>query len=50
MEKNELEQHYAIKFCVKLEEGATDTYGKFRKRLVMIFYHVTKYFRGTGTL
>jgi hypothetical protein len=30
MEKNNLEQHYAIKFCVKLGEGATDTYEKMQ--------------------
>jgi hypothetical protein len=31
MEKN-LEQHYAIKFCVKLGEGATGTYEKIQKK------------------
>jgi hypothetical protein len=28
MENNNLEQRYAIKFCVKMGEGATDTYEK----------------------
>jgi hypothetical protein len=31
MEKNNLEQHYAIKFCDKLGEGAADTYEKIQK-------------------
>jgi transposase len=31
MENNNLEQRYAIKFCVKLGEGATDTYDKIQK-------------------
>jgi hypothetical protein len=31
MEKNNLEQCYAISFRVKLREGATDTFGKIRK-------------------
>jgi hypothetical protein len=31
MEKNNLEQRYAIKFCVKLGEGATNTYEKIQK-------------------
>jgi hypothetical protein len=30
-QKNNLEQRYAIKFCVKVGEGATDTYGKIEK-------------------
>jgi hypothetical protein len=30
MEKN-LKRCYAMKFCVKLEEGATDTYEKIHK-------------------
>jgi hypothetical protein len=30
-ENNNLKQRYAIKFCVKLREGATDTYEKFPK-------------------
>jgi hypothetical protein len=31
MEWNNLKQRYAIKFCVKLGEGATDTYEKIQK-------------------
>jgi hypothetical protein len=31
IEKINLEQSYAIKFCVKLGEGTTDTYGKIQK-------------------
>jgi hypothetical protein len=31
MEKNNLEQLYAIKFCIKLGKGAIDTYIKFQK-------------------
>jgi transposase len=31
MENNNLEQRYAIKYCVKLGEGATDTYEKIQK-------------------
>jgi hypothetical protein len=31
MENNNLEQRYAVKFCVKLGEGATDTYEKIQK-------------------
>jgi hypothetical protein len=31
MENNNLEQCYAIKFCVKLGEGGTDTYEKIQK-------------------
>jgi hypothetical protein len=31
MEKNNLEQLYAIKFCVKLGEVAIDTYEKFQE-------------------
>jgi hypothetical protein len=31
MEKKNLEQHYAIKFCVKLGQGATDIYQKIQK-------------------
>jgi hypothetical protein len=31
LENNNLEQHYAIKFCVKLGEGATDTHEKIKK-------------------
>jgi hypothetical protein len=30
-EKNNLKLLYAIKFCVTLEEGITDTYGKIQK-------------------
>jgi hypothetical protein len=28
---NHIEQHYAIKFCVKLGEGDVDTYEKIQK-------------------
>jgi hypothetical protein len=31
MEKNNVEQHYTIKFCVKLGESATDTYKTIQK-------------------
>jgi hypothetical protein len=31
MGKNNLEQRYAIKFCVRLGEGAADTYEKIQK-------------------
>jgi hypothetical protein len=31
MERNNLKQRYAIKFCVKLGEGVTDTYEKIQK-------------------
>jgi transposase len=31
MDKDDLEQTYAIKFCVKLREGAIDTYEKIHK-------------------
>jgi hypothetical protein len=31
MEKNNLKQRYAIKFCLKLGEGTTDTYKKIQK-------------------
>jgi hypothetical protein len=31
MENNNLQQHYAIKVCVKLGEGAADTYEKILK-------------------
>jgi hypothetical protein len=30
MEQNNLEQCYAMKFCVRLGEGATDTYEKIQ--------------------
>jgi hypothetical protein len=30
-EKKHPEQRYAIKFCVSLGEGATNTYGKIKK-------------------
>jgi len=30
MEKRNLEQRCAIKFCVKLNENATETYGKLK--------------------
>jgi hypothetical protein len=30
-EKNDLEQCYAMKFCVKLRDGASDTYEKIQK-------------------
>jgi hypothetical protein len=33
MDNNNLEQRYAIKFCVKLGKGATDTYEKIQKVL-----------------
>jgi hypothetical protein len=31
MEQNKFEQRYAIKFCVKLGEGAADTYEKIQE-------------------
>jgi hypothetical protein len=31
MEKRNLEQRWAIKFCVKLNENATETYEKLRR-------------------
>jgi len=31
MEKRNLKQHCAIKFCVKLNENATETYEKLRR-------------------
>jgi len=31
MEKRNLEQRCAIKFCVKLNENAIDTYGKLKR-------------------
>jgi hypothetical protein len=31
MEKNIFDQRYAIKFCVKLRKGATDTYEKIQR-------------------
>jgi hypothetical protein len=31
MEENNLQERYAIKFCVELGEGATDTYEKIQK-------------------
>jgi hypothetical protein len=31
MENNNLEQGYAVKFCVRLGKGATGTYGKIQK-------------------
>jgi len=34
MGKRNLEQRWAIKFCVKLNENATETYEKFKKRLI----------------
>jgi hypothetical protein len=30
-EKNNLEQYYVIKFCIKLGEGTTDIYEKIQK-------------------
>jgi hypothetical protein len=38
MVKNNLKEHYSVKFCVKLGAGwfATDTYKRFRKGMVMI--------------
>jgi len=34
MEKRNLEQRCAIKFCVKLNENATETYEKLKKGLM----------------
>ena len=34
MEKQNLEQRWAIKFCVKLNENATETYEKLRRAYV----------------
>jgi hypothetical protein len=48
-EKNNIEQRYAIKFRVKLGEGAADTYEKIQKAFGND-YHVLKYFGGTQTL
>jgi hypothetical protein len=31
MEKNNLEKGHAVKFCIKLREGATDPYGKIQR-------------------
>jgi len=31
MEKRNLEQHCVIKFCVKLDENATETYEKLKR-------------------
>jgi len=31
MEKQNFEQRYAIKFCTKLKENATETYGKLKQ-------------------
>jgi hypothetical protein len=31
MEKRNIEQHYGIKFCVKLNENATKTYEKLKR-------------------
>jgi hypothetical protein len=42
-----LEQSYAVKLCVKQREGVTYTYQKFRKHLLIILYHVLKYFGST---
>jgi hypothetical protein len=42
MEKNNLEERYAIMFCIKLPVPTK----RFRKRLVMILCHVLKYFGG----
>jgi hypothetical protein len=50
MENNNLEQLYAIRFCVKVGEVATDTYKEIQRALGMILYHVLKYFGHTKTL
>jgi hypothetical protein len=50
MENNNLKQRYGIKFSVNLKEGITDTNEKIRKCLVVILYHMHKYFSGTKTL
>jgi len=31
MEKRNLQQRYAIKFCIKLKENATETYEEFKR-------------------
>jgi hypothetical protein len=49
MEKNNLEEYYAIKFRVKLGDGATDSYGKIQEAFGNFLYHVRMYFGGTKT-
>jgi hypothetical protein len=49
LEKNNIEQRYAIKFRVRLGEGTTDAYEKIQKAFGND-YHVLKYFGGTKTL
>lgn len=49
MEKNNLEQGYAIKFCVKLGDVTTNTYEK-RHKAIGSDYHMRKYLSGTETL
>jgi hypothetical protein len=49
MEKNILEQGYAITFCVKLGEGTASTYEKIQKSIGN-GYHMCKYFSDTKTL
>jgi hypothetical protein len=49
MEKNNREQGYAIKFCVRLEEVTTNNYEKIHKAIGKD-YHMRKCFSGTETL
>jgi hypothetical protein len=50
METNNLEQSYAIKFCVQLQEGVTDTCAKIQKAFGNDSEYVLKYFGGTNAL
>jgi hypothetical protein len=51
MEKNNFEQYYAIKLCVKQGKGTIHfPMKRFRMHLVMIPYHVLKHFGGTKSL
>jgi hypothetical protein len=45
LENNNLGQRYAIKFCVRLGEGATDTYGNIQKAFGNDFLSRAQVFR-----
>jgi hypothetical protein len=50
MKNNNLEQRHAIKFCVKLGEGATETYEKIQKTFGNDSLSRAQAFGGTKTL
>jgi hypothetical protein len=50
MENNNLEERYAIEFCIKLREGTTNNYEKIQKAFGNDSLSLTQVFRWHKTL